>query len=112
MIECFKFLTKDKVIEINILALTIFDEKKADQPKVLSHSKLMDVLDGCESHDGDVHDKAVFLMKNLIKSHPFASGNRRTAFLAAKKFILMNKSKFRIKDDPLNARHKRRLLYR
>ena len=42
-------------------------------------------------------------MKNIIKSHAFASGNRRTAFIATKYFINLNKGKFKIKDDPSYA---------
>jgi prophage maintenance system killer protein len=43
-------------------------------------------------------------MKELIKSHSFSSGNRRTAFIATKYFILKNKGKFKIKDDENNAK--------
>ena len=35
---------------------------------------------------------------------PFASGNRRTAFITVKDFLLMNKAKFRVKDDPAYAK--------
>jgi len=43
-------------------------------------------------------------MKELIKSHAFASGNRRTAFVVVKYFLLENKGKFKIEDDPSNAK--------
>ncbi len=43
-------------------------------------------------------------MKELIKSHAFSSGNRRTAFIATKYFILENKAKFKIKNVESNAR--------
>ena len=33
----------------------------------------------------------------------FESGNRRTAFITTKEFILNNKAKLGIKDDPANA---------
>ena len=39
-----------------------------------------------------------------MQKHPFASGNRRTAFVVVKDFLLMNKAEFKIKDDPIYAR--------
>ena len=44
------------------------------------------------------------LLKGLVQKHPFASGNRRTAFIATKDFITSNNGKFNIKDDPSQAR--------
>jgi prophage maintenance system killer protein len=43
-------------------------------------------------------------LEGLIKSHAFASGNRRTAFIITKHFIRKNKKVFRIKDDPKQAK--------
>ncbi len=39
------------------------------------------------------------MLKGLIQKHAFASGNRRTAFLATKYFLQENKEKFGPKDD-------------
>ena len=44
------------------------------------------------------------LMERLVTAHAFASGNRRTAFVAAKSFVLSNGGKFQIKDDPEYAK--------
>ena len=78
--------------------------RKADKPEVLSKSKITNVIRDCEENDGDVYDKAIVLLKGLIQKHPFASGNRRTAFIATKDFILTNSHTFGIKDDPSAAR--------
>ena len=43
-------------------------------------------------------------MKSLVQNHPFASGNRRTAFIVTKDFLIANHSMFNIKDDPRYAR--------
>ncbi len=94
----------ERIIEFNALVLTLISVKKADQPHVLSQVKLMEVVDACKSKEGDIYDKAVLLLKGLIKKHAFASGNRRTAFLVVKGFLLENKAKFYIKDDLLNAK--------
>ena len=86
------------------LALNILKVKKADKPKVLSYSKINDVLNDCKNKVGDIYDKAAILLKGLVQKHAFASGNRRTAFITMKEFILSNKAKLGIKDDPANAR--------
>jgi death-on-curing family protein len=96
--------TTDLIIEYNILALTIIKIKKADQPKVLSIAKINYIIKACEELDGDLYDKAVFLLKSIIKQHAFASGNRRTAFIVTKEFLKENKGKFNIEDDPKQAR--------
>ncbi len=71
---------------------------------MLSYRKLVNTLEGCRALDGDIYDKAGFLMKNLIQGHPFASGNRRTAFITAKDFLISNGAKFAIPDHPKQAK--------
>lgn len=94
----------EKITEYNFLALELIRVKKADKPKVLSMTKIRCVIEECENKEGSVYDKAVVLLKGLVQKHPFASGNRRTAFIATKYFVLRNKSKFGIKDDPSYAK--------
>ena len=96
--------TQEKIIEYNLLALTLIKVKKADQPKVLNPHAIKWAIEGTIQLEGDVYDKAVCLLKGLIQRHPFASGNRRTAFIVAKEFLLSNKAAFRVKDDPAHAR--------
>lgn len=98
------YLSVEQVIEYNILAINLINVKKADKAEILSKSRLIDVIGGCKDFDGDVYDKAVFLLKGLIQKHPFASGNRRTALIAVKDFLLKNDEVFGIKDDPTQAR--------
>ncbi|MDO8538716.1 MAG: type II toxin-antitoxin system death-on-curing family toxin [archaeon] len=61
-------------------------------------------MDDCKQNDGDLFDKAVILLKGIIKGHPFASGNRRTAFIAMKYFLITNNHKIGIDDNPENAK--------
>ena len=94
----------EKIIEYNVLALELIEVKKADKPEVLSKSKISEVISECKKKDGDVYDKAIVLLKGLIQKHPFASGNRRTAFIVTKDFILVNRYKFGVKDNPTSAK--------
>ena len=94
----------EKIIEYNLLVLKLIKVKKGDTQKVLSKAKILDTLFDCEENTGDVYDKAVCLLKGLIQRHPFASGNRRTAFIVVKDFLMMNHAQFQIKDDPKYAR--------
>lgn len=96
--------TAEKIIEYNLLALTLIKVKKADQPKVLKFRALTDIIKECKEAEGDIHDKAIYLLKGIIQKHPFASGNRRTAFIVVKEFLLRNNMLFGVKDEPAHAR--------
>lgn len=96
--------TPEKIVEFNILALEFTPAKKAERAVVLNMPAIRDVLDECENTEGDIYDFAVILLKGLVQKHPFASGNRRTAFIATKYFVLNNKGKFGIADNPEYAK--------
>ncbi|MBI2103281.1 Fic family protein [Candidatus Woesearchaeota archaeon] len=96
--------TAEKIIEYNLLVITLIPAKKSDQVKVLSRQKLENIIRECRELNGDLYDKAVFLLSNLIRQHPFASGNRRTALVTTKEFLLQNHEKFKIEDNPNHAR--------
>ncbi len=99
-----KIPTSEKIVEFNFLALELIKVKKGDQPKVLSKAKITDILLECEKSPGDIYDIATALLKGLVQKHPFASGNRRTAFIATKYFLEMNNAKISVHDNPENAR--------
>ncbi len=96
--------TPERIIEYNLLAIAFLKTKKADSPKVLNKSKLNKVINLCKQERGDMYDKAVVLCKGLIREHPFASGNRRTAFIVTKEFLRKNKARFAVKNNPKQAR--------
>ena len=96
--------TPEKVIEYNLLALTVIKAKKSDQPKVLSEGAIESTIKECKELEGDIYGKAICLLRGLIQRHPFASGNRRTAFIVVKEFLLKNNAVFKVKDDPSYAR--------
>jgi len=99
-----KYPTSERVIACNYRILTEIKIKKADRSEVLSYGKLSRVIEDCKELEGDLYDKAALLLKGLVQAHAFASGNRRTAFLITKDFLVENNSKFVIQDDPKNAR--------
>ena len=47
-----------------------------------------------------MYEKAVTLLSGLVRVHHFASGNRRTAYLAAKSFLEMNGEKTTVVHEP------------
>src|SRR3989338_3147794 len=98
-----RYLTPEKVEEYNTLVLSMLKIKKADRPMLLSRKRLLMVLEGCKEAEGDLYDKAAVLLTGIIQKHPFASGNRRTAFIAAKAFIVVNGGRFMLKDEPAQA---------
>jgi len=97
------YSTTERIIEYNLLILNIIKVKKADKAKVLNYITIVNIVEGCKKLKGNTYEKAVFLLKGIIQKHPFASGNRRTAFVVTKEFVLNNNAKFNIKDDPKQA---------
>ena len=96
--------TIEKIIEFNLMALSLIKVKKADKPEVLSRQKIKEVIEECQKSKGGTYDKAVILLKGIVQKHSFASGNRRTAFIVTKDFVISNSERFKIKDDPKYAR--------
>lgn len=95
----------DQIIEYNLLILHIINVKKADRAKVMSYQKILNIINECKNFNGDLYDKAVVLMTEIIQKHAFESGNRRTAFIVTKDFVVKNDGEFNIKNDPVQARN-------
>lgn len=94
----------EEIIEFNILVLGLLKVKKADKHNVLSRQKIVVSLEKCGKAAGDIYLKGALLMRSLASAHAFASGNRRTAFVVAKDFVVRNGGKFLIPDDPHHAK--------
>lgn len=73
-----------------MLVLQDIAVKKKDRPEVLRYSRIEDALNSCREAEGDVYEKAAALLIAIVQGHPFASGNRRTAFIAARSFLEQN----------------------
>ena len=94
-----KYPSVEDIIYANEKILKEIKAKKADEHKILSKYKIGKVVEEVADVGGDIYDKAVFLLKSLVQSHPFASGNRRTAFLVARNFLFYNGAKTPVKDE-------------
>ena len=81
--------SEEEIVEYNKSALEI-RVRKADSHKVLTKGALANILAGCMDVRGDAYDVAVCLLKGIIQKHPFASGNRRTAWITAERFLEKN----------------------
>ena len=99
----FKYPTPHEIIEFNKLILKEIKVKKADKPELLSYLALSESVNACEKAKGSIYEKAAALLKNLIQRHPFASGNRRTAFAITERFLIDNGAKLKISNEAINA---------
>ncbi|MEK6968513.1 MAG: type II toxin-antitoxin system death-on-curing family toxin [Nanoarchaeota archaeon] len=89
----------EDIITINQKVIKDTVAKKSDKHQILSRSKIEKVLVTVEGDKGDIYDKAIDLLKGLIQAHPFASGNRRTAFAVCQNFLLANGKESKVKED-------------
>lgn len=99
-----RYQSPEELVKLNEIALAEVRVKKADKAMLLSKSKIDDIIYKCKHTKGSVYKKAANLIKTILQGHPFASGNRRTAFLAVKDFLEINKSKFGVKNIPENSK--------
>ncbi len=95
-----RYLDSEKLARVNELVLREIKVRKADRPRVLSRAKLENISTRVRETEGDLYDKATALIIGLIQGHPFASGNRRTAFVATKLFLELNGEKMIVEHDP------------
>ncbi len=92
--------TIDELVELNRRVLGEIRVKKADRHHVLSPSGLEHLMRLVEEQAGGVYEKSVTLLTVLVRTHPFASGNRRTAYLATMSFLRINGRTATVQHDP------------
>jgi death-on-curing family protein len=96
--------TVDEIQYYNTIAIEMFRKSKKDQAKTISISYLQQAIDTTKKTSGDLYEKAAHLLRELTHIHAFESGNKRTAFLATKKFVFNNGGKFNIPDTVNNVK--------
>jgi prophage maintenance system killer protein len=80
----------EQIIEVNKRILDEIRVDKRDRHLVWSDDAIRSALSEAKRTEGDVHDKAAVLLMELVKGHPFKSGNRRTAIAVASYFLSEN----------------------
>ena len=96
--------TVEEIQYNNAIAIEMFRRSKHDQAKTISVPYIQKVIDLIKLEPGDVYDKAATLLLELTRIHAFESGNKRTAFLTTKKFVVTNGERFRIPDKESNVK--------
>jgi death-on-curing family protein len=96
--------TVEEIQYNNIIAIEMFRRSKHDQAKIISVSFIEKVIDAVKAVQGDLYDKAALLLLELTQIHAFESGNKRTAFLTTKKFVIKNGERFKIPDTESNVK--------
>ena len=96
--------TVDEIQYYNTIAIEMFRKSKRDQAKTISVSYIQKAIDKTKMNPGDIYEKAARLLIELTRIHAFESGNKRTAFLSTKKFVLKNEGKFNIQDTINNVK--------
>ena len=96
--------TVEEIQYNNIIAIEMFRRSKHDQAKTINVSFLQKVIDVVKAAPGDMYDKAALLLLELTRIHAFESGNKRTAFLTTKNFVITNGERFRIPDKENNVK--------
>ena len=96
--------TVEEIQYNNIIAIEMFRRSKHDQAKTISVPFIQNVIDLIKLEPGDVYDKAAALLFELTRIHAFESGNKRTAFLTTKKFVVTNGERFNVPDTEKNVK--------
>jgi death-on-curing protein len=96
--------TVDEIQYYNSIAIEMFRRSKRDQIKTISVSFIESAVEHAKRQTGGIYDKAARLLMELTLVHAFESGNKRTAFLTTKKFVILNNAKFNIVDTEDNVR--------
>jgi len=96
--------TVEEIQYNNTIAIEMFRRSKRDQAKTISVSYIKKAIDAMKVVPGDLYDKAALLLLELTRIHAFESGNKRTAFLTTKKFVVTNGERFNIPDTENNVK--------
>lgn len=88
------FLTKEEIVAAHYYMMRKMED--ADQAGIKDHALLDSAVHRPEqSLFGEdaypsLFDKAAALVESLVKNHCFHNGNKRTAYLAVKSFLMLN----------------------
>ncbi len=87
------------LISLNDVILQEVNVSRHDRHDVWRPEGIQEAIEKSRSQSGDIYDKATTLLVELQGSHPFKSGNKRTAFAAASIFLTENGKATSMKGD-------------
>jgi death-on-curing protein len=97
------FLTKEEVISAHYFMMRKMND--ADQSGVKDHGLLESAVHrpqqsifGEDAYP-DLFEKAAALLESLVKNHCFHNGNKRTAYLVTKSFLMINGKHLRMERE-------------
>ena len=96
--DLLNYPTVEEIQYFNTIAIEMFRKSKHDEAKTISVSYIEKAIEKVKNKRGNLYDKAALMLYELTRIHAFESGNKRTAFLATKKFVIKNEGKFNIPD--------------
>ncbi len=86
--------TVEEIIGTNRRVLERIVTDKRDRHVIWDKGAIRRSISSCRRAKGDIYDKAAALLIELVKGHPFKSGNRRTATAVAADFLEANGAYF------------------
>ena len=94
----FVYPTANSIKTMNEI-VNLTSTKKADSFKMLRADEFLEnIIQEVRDTGGDVYDKAAVLLRRIIVTHVFASGNKRTGFIVSAYFIEENGGRILFKD--------------
>lgn len=95
------FLTKEEVISAHYFMMKKTND--ADQAGVKDHGLLESAVHRPQQsvfgENSNLYDKAAALLESLVKNHCFHNGNKRTAYLVTKSFLMLNGKHLRMERE-------------
>ena len=101
--DLISYPTVEEIQYYNTIAIEMFRKSKHDEAKTINASYIKNAIEKVRNKQGNLYEKAALMLYELTRIHAFESGNKRTAFLTTKKFVLRNEGKFNIPDSTDNV---------
>ncbi len=102
--QLLNYPTVEEIQYYNTIAIEMFRKNKHDEAKTITVSYIKKAIEKVKNKQGNLYDKAAVLIYELTRVHAFESGNKRTAFLTTKKYVIKNEGKFNIPDSTDNVK--------
>ncbi len=86
-----KYLTVEEIIQTHNKLIEQFGGEKG----IADKSSLDFIADKVQSSKSDIYHKSAMLLYEIITTHPFVDGNKRTALEVSKAFLLANGNRYK-----------------